>query len=340
MGPRLQTFFDETFEKVKHLEGVTDAAVNSNLPFHQDSGYFVLPFHTVGQPESQLGREPTLVPQAISANYFKTMEIPLLRGRDFDAQDRREHQNVMIIDKAFADHFFPSEDPIGKEIEFRGSFDIKRNWTIVGIVGASLHNHPDNDRAIPVQAYFPCQQSVVDIEWLILRSTANPGELFERVQKTIASVDPGVVATDCVTFDQLIDSKYVARKLTVILVSIFSCASLLLSAVGTYALLAYLVEQRRRDLGIRIALGAGRSRIVKLVVLGGIRLACIGVAVGLVLTLVSLRWIGSVLYGVSLWDPVTICGAILLVIASTTVACLIPALQAVRTNPNRVLRES
>jgi len=139
---RRRHFFDAALEKARRLPGVTDAAMNAELPFDWSWGYYAFPFRVVGQPDPEPGHEPTMVPQAISSDYFKTLQIPVLRGRDFDERDQADSQSVVIIDRALAQAFFLGQDPIGKQIEDFTPWEDRRASTIVGVVQNSLHNIP------------------------------------------------------------------------------------------------------------------------------------------------------------------------------------------------------
>jgi putative ABC transport system permease protein len=337
--PLIHRFFDSVYQKIQQLPSVTDAAMNHELPFRWDWGYATMPFHIQGQPENEPGKEPTMVPQAVSPGYFKTVEIPLLHGRDFDDRDKEGHQNVVIVDNAFAQRFFPNESAIGKQIDDHPMFDVPRTWTIVGVVQTSLHNHPDNDRAAPFQFYFPYDQRAIGLEYLVLRTPGDPSALISEVRRAVASVDSDVVITEFETFDELVADKYMVRRLGTLVLSLFSCAALGLSAVGLYGLLAYSVSQRTRDIGIRIALGAQSLNILKLVIQQGVRLIFMGLLAGVAVALIGGRFIEGILYGVSAADPISLGTSLLVLGFAALLACLIPTLRATRINPIKALRE-
>ena len=332
-------FFDQVFEKARGLRGVTDAAMNHHLPFFWDSGYPGEPFHVISQPESAPGKEPLMNPQAISAGYFKTLEIPMLEGRDFDERDREGGQNVAIVDEAFAKHFFPRESALGKQINDHLPYDAPKNSTIVGVVKSSLVNHPDSVESAPFSVYFPYDQRMIGVEWLILRTERDPSGLIPEIKKAVAAVDPDVAVSDFRMFDDLVAEKYVMRKLGTLIVSVFSCAALLLSAIGLYGVLAYSVSQRTREIGVRITLGAQSSSILRLVIRQGVLLTGIGLAIGFIAVLVLGRFVQSVLYNVSPTDPLSLGIGVLVLGLATLLACLLPALRAARIDPIKALRE-
>lgn len=328
--------WDAILEKAHHLPGVIDAAMNSEQPYEWTFGDPNRPFRIVGQPESEPGKEPTMCAQAVSPGYFQTMQIPLLQGRDFDSSDRAGNQNVVIVDEALAKHFFPNQSPIGQQLI--GGWP-KATWTIVGVAQDSRHNRPQNPAA-PFQTYFPYHQFPgLFRQFLLLRTASNPAALISQVRKMVASVDPEVPATPVLTFDDLMAEKFATERLGVFLVTAFSSVALFLSAVGLYGVLAYYVSQRRREIGVRIALGAQGTNILTLVIRQGLKIVVIGFVVGVVTALILTRFITNILYGVSGNDPITLAFALVILTFAAASACLLPALRAVRINPITALRE-
>jgi putative ABC transport system permease protein len=340
---QLLALWDQVLEKARQLPGVTEAAMNAEQPYEWTFGDPNAPFRILGQPDAGRGKEPTLCPQGISPGYFQTMQIPLLQGRAFDANDRAGSVPVVIVDAGLARHYFRNENPIGKQIiELPGGSREMRPdtaWTIVGVVENSRHNRPQNPAA-PYQAYFPDHQvGGLFREFLLLRTAGDPYTLIPEIRKLVASVDPEVPATDIKTFDDLMAEKFATERLGVLLSIVFSTVALFLSAVGLYAVLAYYVSQRRREIGVRIALGAPSANILNLVVSRGIKLVAAGVLTGVLLTPALTRLIGSILYGVSDYDPITLVVATLILGLVTAFACVLPVLRAIKINPIDALRE-
>jgi putative ABC transport system permease protein len=333
---RLRNFFDAALEKVRRLPGVTDAAMNDQQPFEWTFGDPNAPFQVAGQPPVDAGKEPTMCLQGVTPGYFKTMQIPMLAGRDFDSGDRSGSQNVMIVDAALANHFFPGQDPIGKQIIY---LDKKSARTIVGVVQNSRHNAVDRDLA-PFQTYIPANQDP-DLyrQFLLVRAVGDPIAMIPEIRKVIAEVDPDIPVTRMVSSDENISTKTATNRLGVWLLGIFSGFALFLSAVGLYAVLAYSVTQRKREIGVRIALGAQSSNIVRLIVHQGLGLVLAGLALGMITALLLVHFIESLLYGVSGGDPITLAAAVLILGLAAAVACLLPALRATRVNPITALRE-
>ena len=337
---KMRQLFEAVLEKARALPGVTEAAMNQDMPFQWGFGELNAPFHVPGQPVAEPGKEPTFCSQDISSGYFQTMEIPLLLGRDFNSGDRPETQHVIIVDNALAQHFFPDENPIGKQIEYLwANNEGQKVWTIVGVVQNSRHNSPDHPLA-PYQVFLPySQRDNLYRALLLLRSEGDPTPLGSAVQRIVREVDSDQSVTQIMTLDDLMTNRSWTQELGVSLVSIFSAVALLLSAVGLYGVLAYSVSQRTREIGVRIALGAQSSSILKLVLWRGLKLVIIGSVAGMTLALMLVRFIESILYGIFGDDPITLALAILVLGAVAVLACLFPALAAVRINPITALRE-
>ena len=334
-GGRSLTFFQNFLDKVRQIPGVSAAALNPDPPFNDWSD--VEPFGVAGRPDAEPGQEPTLEWQNVTPGYFQTLEIALLAGRDFVENDLDNQQPAVIIDQAMAKQLFPDQNPIGKQIHDYGSGQKRHYFTIVGVTKNVRHDSPDA-RPADFQAYFPFVPGLRDAI-LLVRTRGDPLVLVPAVRKAVASIDPTVALSKVSSFDDWIGKKFVTRRLGVLLVSLFSGIALFLSAIGLYGVLAYSVSQRRREIGVRIAVGAQAANIVGLVMRQGFRIVGLGLAVGLVTALALARFINSMLYGVSGSDPVTLGLAIPILIVIAFLACLLPALRAARIDPIAALRE-
>jgi putative ABC transport system permease protein len=336
-------FFDTLLDKVGHLPGVTAVAINTNLPFHGEN---VGSFGVAGQPDSDLAHMPLLDPQFISPGYFTALGIPLLRGRVFNQQDRADKQRVVIISERIAERYFAGQDPIGKQIHDMNDLSgLPRNYfTIVGVVANVQHGNPESQQT-PFQAYYSYAQSTNALDsinnsgTLVVRTQGDPPAIANAVHKVIAEIDPKVSMATAVTFDDLVWKTFAVRRIATVVVSLFSTAALLLAAVGLYAVLSYSVIQRRHEIGIRMALGAQTINILRLVVRQGLRIVLIGLVVGVLTALTLTQFIGSVLYGVSATDPVTLGISVLVLGLAALIACMLPAVRATRINPITALRE-
>jgi putative ABC transport system permease protein len=329
-------FFDTLLKEAQSLPGVTSAGLNVLRPF---SGFFFSdPFYIGAQTDSEPA--PVCGTQTISADYFRTLQIPLLAGRDFNSGDQLDSQHVVIIDEAIARRYFPNKSPIGEHIAFDGviSGHKKLDYTIVGVAHSVRVANADEPQPA-YQAYFPNTQGPWYSENLSLRSAVDPHDLIPMIRKLVASIDSEVLVSDTVTFDDLLAKHSATRRLGVFLVSLFSGSALSLSAVGLYAVLAYSVTQRKREIGVRIALGAQTFNILRLVVRHGLNIVGTGLLIGIVSAAVLTRFIEKVLYGVSSYDPVTLIIAVLVLTLAGLLACLLPAFRATRVNPIEVLRE-
>jgi putative ABC transport system permease protein len=332
----IRHFFDRVDERLRRTSGITSFTSNDNLPF------VTVPtasFQVLGQIPSAPGREPKMLPQAIAPGYFDTLKIPFVRGRDFTKQDQMGKANVCIVDSVLADRFFPNGNVIGQQIEDRGLYNGRKAWTIIGVVAKSEGTAVSDAGYGAYQVYFPYNQRRIGQQYLLLRARGDPMSLVRVLRRAVAEVDPDVPLTDICTYPQLIDKNYQFRKLTIYLVSIYSVAALGLSIAGVYSVLAYYVEQRRRDIGIRIMLGASRKSILELIFFRELRLAGIGAGVGLVSAVIGFYFLRSVLYNTAPLDPVVILLSLLVVGLATSAACVVPALRAIRIDPMEVLRE-
>jgi putative ABC transport system permease protein len=331
-----RAFWDSLLPKIRQLPGVTDAAMNDNLPMKWD-WEALAPFTIDGQPDPGPGRRPALTWQMVSADYFRTLQVPILQGRDFDTQDTVDKGNVIIVDNAVVERYFPGQSPLGKGITIQ-SGDGPRHCTIVGVVQhlrLKSPGQPENS----FLGYFPYTQWELDSAWLILRSPLDSRTLAPAIRSTVASIDPGIPVVDMRTYDDLISEKFVTRRLCALLVTLFSGAALFLSSIGLYGILAYAVGQRTREIGIRITLGAQIADILRLIGGQGLKILGIGLLTGIIGAVTGVHLIGGLLYGVSPLDLPSLGTSILVLGLAATVACLFPAIKAVRINPTEALRE-
>jgi putative ABC transport system permease protein len=269
----------------------------------------------------------------ITPDYFRTMNIALLRGRGFTDADRDGAPDVAIVDEALAKRFWPNEDPIGKRI----GHPWDSPWlTVVGVAhNVATQRIGDADSAMAV--YRPLLQESALTMTVVVRSDAAAGEIGARVRRVVASIDPSVPVSDVRTMDQIISGSVSKPRFTMVLVGAFAGLALLLGAVGIYGVVSYSVTQRNREIGIRMALGAKQNDVLKLVVRRGALLAALGAAFGLVLSVAAMRGVASLLYGVEAADPATFILAPLLLVGVAVVASYIPGRRAASVDPVRAL---
>ena len=334
---QIKNFFDTVLEQIRKLPGVTQAGMADDLPFLLEWGNFD-PFFLSGESRAEPGRAPAVTTKSVSSDYFGALQIPLLRGRGFTAEDTPTSQRVIIVNEALASHYFPNQDPIGKQI-FIYAMHMDNNVprTIVGVAGNVLYDSPDR-RRIAFDAYFPYSQRPMNNEALVLRTSTDLATLAPVIRQIVAGVDPEVPIGKVTTFSRLIAARFTTRQTGMLLVSAFSAAALLLSAIGIYGTLAYTVIQRTRELGIRVSLGSTSLGILKLVLRNGLQVVGIGLLAGVLVALGVVGLLKSVLYGVSARDPIAIGTGIVLLAVVAFIACLLPALRAARVDPTAVLR--
>jgi len=328
-------FWDELLTKIHQIPGVTDAAINEDPPLN-GARWNVSPFTVDGQPKPEPGQEPAVIPNAVSSGYFRAMQIPIMQGRDFNAEDTAGKPDVVIVNALLAEHFFPGQNPIGKSIRIR--YTGGKQCTIVGVVPYVFDRAPGEEE-IPFQAYQPYAQLAPSTQDLIIRSDLSSSGLMAAVRQAVASIDPGVPIYDAYPYDQMIAKQFVTRRLSTLLVALFSGATLFLSAVGLYGILSYFVGQKSREIGIRMALGAQARNILKLVAAEGLWPLAAGLTIGMLVGLFLARFIEALLYGVSAYDPIAIGLTVLVLGVASLFACLLPAMKAIRVNPTKVLSE-
>jgi putative ABC transport system permease protein len=331
--------WDAILDRFARLPGVGGATMNTDLPFK--SGGATL-FGIEGQPDPEPGKEPAAEPQVVSENYFSVLGIPLLRGRAFENQDRPDSERVVIIGNSVAQQFFSGQDPIGKQLNDLGDKAGQKRvlYTIVGVVPDVEHNSPDGQHAT-FQLYYPYAQSsyALDSGTLVLSVEQEPNSVLPAVRKTLTSVDPDLPFAGGASFDQLVEKGFAGRRLSMLVVTLFSGAALLLATVGLYAVLSYSVAQRRREIGVRIALGAQVHNILQLVITQGLRIGAIGLLIGVFATAILARLIQGLLYQVPSTDPLTFLTAGSILCLAALIACLFPAIRATRVDPIKALRE-
>lgn len=301
-------------------------------------------FWVVGRPEPSLNQLPAWQVQFISSDYFQSMGIPLIRGRTFTNQDGPEREKVVIVSQSVAQSFFPGQDPIGKQLyDFHERVGLKRNfYTIVGVVDSVQYDNPES-QPTPFQCYYPYTQNTepnrINFGTLVIHTANNPSLLTEPMRKIVADLDPNLPVSNVGRLEDLVANSFAIRQLASVVVGLFSVAALLLAAIGLYGVLSYSVSQKRREIGVRIALGAQSPTILGLVISQGLRIVGIGLVTGLAAALALSGVVAGILYGVSATDPGSIALSVLALGLTGLIACLLPALRASRINPITALRE-
>jgi putative ABC transport system permease protein len=318
-----------------NLLPAVQAAMISELPMSGE--YLTHDLSIEGRPV-KLGSEPAVQTRTILGDYFSIMGIPLLRGREFSGQDREDTPVVVVVNETFVRNFFANQDPLGARIEW--SHDKPGSWkTITGVVGDVKHFGLDQPEEPAVYDLY----SQMDEPWkrwmsLVVRSPRDPGELTRQVEAQIWALDRGIPPTAVLTMKDIMDASVTPRKFNLALMMTFAGVALALSAVGIYGVVAYSVTQRTHEIGVRVALGAQRSNVLGLVVGQGVKLAALGIVIGITAALGLMRLITSLLFGVSANDPLTFTAAALVLLFVAIAACYIPARRAISVDPMNALR--
>jgi putative ABC transport system permease protein len=330
------TFFDQVIARLQSLPGVQSASVVSSLPLSGnfgDSGFVV-----EGQPAPKLGQEPDAGYLIIGSDYPRTMGIPLLRGRTFNARDDGKGQKVALINETMAHRYWPSIDPIGKRFSRDTPNPKPDSWiTIIGIVKDIKHY----DLAKPVrpEMYFPYAQNCYSYMTLVIRTSGSDPTLWSAGLRTeVQTVDPDQALGRIRTMDQVVSASIDQQRFNMLLLLSFSAVALGLSGIGIYGVMAYSVTQRTHEIGIRMALGATQGKILRLVVSQGMRLSIFGVVIGLGVAVAMTRILTSLLFGVSALEPVTFVSVSFLILAVALTACYLPARKATKVNPMIALK--
>jgi putative ABC transport system permease protein len=330
-GPQIQNFYEQVVDKLAALPGVESVSVINNLPLGGDTTTAYL---IEGHPDPRNQEDQMTAYRIISPDYFHTMNIPLLKGRYFTAQDTKRDVGVAIINQALADRDLPGEEPIGKRLVIDYGQKIPRE--IVGVVGNVKHY--GLDAAVKPETYVPLPEDPWRTMNLAVRTTSDPLALARAVRSSFLSVDKDLPVYDIKTMDQRVEASFSQRRSQVFLLSIFAIVAFVMAIVGVYSVISYSVNQRRQEIGIRMALGAQQIDIFKLVVGQGLLLGIIGLVVGLLGALAFNRLIASLLYGITVTDPIVFLIVPVVLMLATLVASYLPARRASRVDPTIALR--
>jgi predicted permease len=327
-------FFGQLLERVRAIPGVQSAGTNSGLPLAGNNWGRSLTVE--GYPVLSVGEAPTINHCLISPNYFSAMGITILKGRDFDERDTREATKVTIVDERLAREYWPDEDPIGKRIRFGPPEDNEPWHTIVGVVGEVKHQRLDASTRESV--YLPFAQKPISKSSLAIRTSGRPESLIAAVRSQVRELDPDLPLIRVMPMTEIVARSVWQPRLYTALFGVFAAVALILATVGIYGVMSYAVTQRTREIGLRMALGAQRQDVLKLVVGQGVLLATIGVGVGLVAAVALTRLMSSLLFGVTATDPITFAAVSVLLAGVALGACFIPARRATKVDPMVALR--
>jgi putative ABC transport system permease protein len=333
-------FFDQALPALAAVPGVRGVGATSVMPF--SGGWTTGSFEIEGYQPPPKQPNPWGDIRIVSPGYFETLRIPLRRGRPLSDQDRAGAPLVAVIDEEFVRRYWPHDDPIGKRLTFgppAGATDTSsREW--IQVVGVVRHTKQEGlDAENRLQLYLPLSQAGRPLLTVAVRTAGQPETYANAVRRAVRSVDPDQPIANIASMDELMAKSVGQRRLSMMLLSLFSGIALVLASVGIYGLMSYSVAQRSRELGVRIALGAARSDVLRLVLRQGMVLAGAGILLGVAAAFALGRLIESQLYGVHAGDPATIIAVAVLLGVTALVANLLPAWRATRVDPAVVLRE-
>jgi putative ABC transport system permease protein len=326
----------EVLRRNRTLPGVEETAVGDRaaLPLgHGKDDLNMSPLIREGQ-DVQSSQPPLIDTSFVSPEYFRLLGMTLLRGRLFVDQDLEDTPSIAVINQAAARTYWPNQDPVGKRVRLRAE---KPDWTtIVGVI-ADARTESLADAAIP-QVYLDIYQRWAKDLAFFLRGQVDPATIAAQVRTQIQAVDPRLPVFHAATLDDVLSSSLSVRRFSMEMVALFAATALLLAGLGIYGTISFLVHEQSREIAIRLALGAQRRDILKMVLRQGLTLAAAGAGVGLIGALIVSHLMASLLYGVSPYDLSTFAGVTAVLTAVAIAASYVPALRAMRLNPNTMLR--
>ena len=333
-------FFDAALARIAQVPGVVTVGGTSVMPFggSWSTGSFQIEGYTPGP--NQPGPWGDI--RVVSPEFFRALRIPIKQGRVFTQQDGPGMQSVAVIDEGFVRKYYRGENPIGERITFGAPPGQKPDYiTIVGVVAHTMHEGLDAKPRI--QLYVPYRQLpgefALNFMSLAVRTSGDPLIMTRSVREALHTVDKDMPMSNISSMDDLLASSLGSRRLSMLLLGAFSAIALLLASIGIYGVLSYSVTQRARELGIRMALGAARGRVLRLVVAQGMALAAVGIGIGLVGSFLLTRLLANQLYSVTATDPTTFATVALVLGGIALAATILPALRATKVDPVVALRE-
>ena len=332
LNGKAQQFYRALLDSLQSIPGVRSAAVSSGIPFGAGN-YTTHPMITTDQSVVPPGTAVPIDWRIASPGYFKSMGIPLLRGRDFTDADDPNAPLVMVVSQATAKKFWGDGDPIGHTL--RRSADPSKSFTIVGVVGDVRSTALTQESPA---LYYPLAWRVWPLMDVVVRTDRSPEGFLPGIRQKVHELDGELALANVRTMDQWVSNSAAQPRLNTVLLSVFAAVALLIASIGIYGVLAYSVSQRAGEIGVRMALGATPRGVLKLIVGEGMKVALIGIGAGMLGGLVLGRALSSLVFGVPVRDPLTFTGVAVVLAAVALAACALPALRASRVDPIIALR--
>jgi putative ABC transport system permease protein len=325
-------FFDSLLATLASGSQVRAAGMVQTIPMRGD---YVLSFAIQGRSPAKPNAGPSANYRVVSPGYFQTLGIPVKRGRVFTEHDAEKSPMVAVIDEAFARRHFPDEDPIGRGVDIGNGTD--GFYQIVGVVGSVRYEGLGS--APEPTMYVPFKQDVFSTMWVLARTDGDPAQQSSAARQAVSAIDPSLPAYSIVTLASVVSDSIAQRRFSMLLLGFFALIALFLAAIGLYGVVAYTVSQRTQEIGVRMAIGAQRSDVLRLIVGGGMKLAALGVMAGLAGALAAAHLVETMLFDVTPFDPASygVTAGILLAVAA--LACYVPARRAMRVDPLSALRQ-
>jgi putative ABC transport system permease protein len=338
---QVSDFYTKLAPRLQTLPGVEGAGAASVLPLSGMNAR--TDFAIVGRPLLKPTDMPAAQNRVVTPGYFKLMSIPLIKGREFTELDKADAPGVVLIDEAAARRYWPNENPVGARLQVDDTAQPPREVEVVGVVGDVKHFGLDDEPTPTI--YTPLDQipqgalsNLTNNMSLVVRTASEPLTLAAAVRREVQAVDKDVPASSVRTMEQFFAATVAPRRFSLLLLGIFAGAALLLAAMGIYAVIAYTVSRRTHEIGIRMALGAQTGDVLRMILGQGLKLILIGVGVGVVGALALTRLMSSLLFNVSVVDPLTFFGVSALLTVVALLACYIPARRAMKVDPMEALR--
>jgi len=328
------SFYDQLRAGLAAIPTVTAVGAGSDLPLSGEGA--VATVTSEDRIAAGIAQGVTTLQRRASAGYFEALGIPLLAGRGFDATETRESPAVAVISESLARRLFPAGDAVGGRVAF-GSQPAENDWKrVVGVVGDVRFRGPA--RVDDPQIYQAHPQSATRDMAVIVRTSGNPRLLFETAREVVRGIDPRVAVYDVATLDDIVDHALAGRRFTMTLFSLFACVAVALTVAGIYGVVSFSVGRRRREIGVRMALGAHEAAVVGLLVREGMTLVFAGLVIGLLTAAAAARYLEGMVYGVTTVDPATYAVVAIALAAVGGAACYLPARRGTRVDPMAVLR--